>query len=119
MDDMNPVMFENPGGTKFWYLDDIRHRTDGPAVEWANGDTEWWQHGIRHRTDGPAIEYADGTKAWLLNDDYHRTDGPAIEYASGGMSWYLRGHSLSFDEWLDQNPDMTGEEKVMFKLQYG
>lgn len=33
------------------------HRTDGPAVEWSNGDKEWWQHGLRHRVDGPAIMY--------------------------------------------------------------
>ena len=96
MDDMNPVMFENPGGTKFWHLDDRRHRTDGPAVEWANGDTEWWQHGIRHRTDGPAMEWENGHKEWYLHDCV-----------------------FSFDKWLDQNQTLTDEEKVMFKLQYG
>jgi len=28
----------------------------------------WYQNGKRHRTDGPAVEYADGTKCWYLND---------------------------------------------------
>ena len=50
-----------------WYLDGVRHRVDGPAVEYANG-TKWWlQNGQRHRADGPALEYTDGTKFWYLN----------------------------------------------------
>ena len=32
------------------------HRTDGPAVEYSNGDRVWYQNGFLHRIDGPAIE---------------------------------------------------------------
>jgi hypothetical protein len=96
MDDNQPIMTEMSEGTKFWCLD-----------------------GNYHRTDGPAIEYADGDMFWLVRDRFHRTDGPAIEWANGGKNWYLNGEELTFDEWLDQNPDMTDEEKVMFKLKYG
>ena len=32
------------------------------------GTKEWYLNGECHRTDGPAIEYADGTKSWYLND---------------------------------------------------
>ena len=28
-------------GTKFWYLNGKRHREDGPAIEWEDGDKEW------------------------------------------------------------------------------
>ena len=28
-------------GTKYWYQDGKLHRTDGPAVEGANGIKEW------------------------------------------------------------------------------
>ena len=59
------MFFDN--GTKSWYLNDERHREDGPAIEWANGDKEWYLNGKRHREDGPAIEYDDGSKAWYLN----------------------------------------------------
>ena len=52
-------------GSKFWYLNDKLHRTDGPAVEYANGGKEWYLNGKRHREDGPAIEYADGRKRWF------------------------------------------------------
>ena len=32
-------------GTKKWYLNGIRHREDGPAVEWVNGDKDWYLNG--------------------------------------------------------------------------
>ena len=28
-------------GTKFWSLNGKRHREDGPAIEWADGDKSW------------------------------------------------------------------------------
>jgi hypothetical protein len=46
---------------------------------------------IRHRIDGPAIEYADGSKAWYVNGKLHRTDGPAIAYADGDKVWWVDG----------------------------
>ena len=78
-------------GNKFWYQNGKRHRTDGPAAEYATGDKYWWQNGKRHRTDGPAVEYADGGKEWRQNGDLHRTDGPAVEGADGYKCWYIDG----------------------------
>lgn len=37
-----------------WRMEGKLHRTDGPAVEWENGDLEWRQNDVLHRTDGPA-----------------------------------------------------------------
>ena len=54
--------------------------------------------GQLHRTDGPAIEWADGTKWWYQNGLLHRTDGPAVELADGGRVWYINGEELSEDE---------------------
>jgi len=34
-----------------------------------NGTTRWFLNGERHREDGPAIEYADGDKYWYLNGE--------------------------------------------------
>jgi hypothetical protein len=54
------------------------HRTDGPAVEWNNGDKWWFINGELHREDGPAIECSDGSKEWYLNgieyseDQFHQ-----------------------------------------------
>jgi hypothetical protein len=57
-------------GAKAWYLNGLRHREDGPAVELANGTKDWWLNGQLHREDGPAIEYSFGDKAWYLNDEW-------------------------------------------------
>ena len=64
-----PKMKEYSNGSKYWWLNGERHRTDGPAIEWYNGSKEWYLNGELHRTDGPAIEGSDGTKVWRLNDN--------------------------------------------------
>ena len=60
-------------GTVRWHdlKTDKLHRTDGPAVEYVNGNNLWYINDKRHRVDGPAIERADGSKAWYLNDVKH------------------------------------------------
>ncbi len=77
-----------------------KHREDGPAVEWNNGDKEWWINNKRHRTDGPAVEKYY-IKEWFINGKRHRNDGPAIEYNNGLRSWYLNGVQYS-EEQYDQ-----------------
>jgi hypothetical protein len=91
----NPKIDAN--GTKWWWANGQRHRTDGPAIEWADGDTEWYLYGVLHRTDGPAVEWANGDPPW----------------------WYIHGQGYLFDEWLDLNPELSDDEKLMMKLQYG
>jgi hypothetical protein len=49
----------------WWYRDGELHRSDGPAVELADGTKAWYSSGKRHRDDGPAVERADGTKEWF------------------------------------------------------
>ena len=98
--------YENPNGSKEWYVNGELHRIDGPAIEVANGDRFWYVNGERHRTDGPAVEQADGRKAWFVNDKRHRTDGPAIEFADGRKAWYIHGKKMSekqFDKWRAKN----------------
>ena len=69
----------------------LRHRDDGPAIEWTNGDKQWYRNGQLHRDDGPAIEYVSGHKQWYRNGQLHRDDGPAIEYVNGDKEWYRNG----------------------------
>tara|TARA_R110000851_G_scaffold113803_1_gene238636 strand:+ start:342 stop:560 length:219 start_codon:yes stop_codon:yes gene_type:complete len=59
-----------------------------------------------------------GDKFWMLHTKIHRDDGPAIEYADGYKSWWLNDNPLTFDKWLDK-VNMSDEDKVMMKLQYG
>ena len=113
----NPQIDDN--GDQFWYNKDGKfHRTDGPAVIWADGDQEWWLNGERHRTDAPAVIHANGARRWFLNGKFHRTNGPAYITVDGDQYWFLNGNQHDFDEWLDV-VDISDEGKVMLKLQYG
>ena len=95
-------------GDKYYYLNGLLHREDGPAVEyhfndeqWTNQDEydtfgsqirthkAWYSHGEYHRIGGPAIEWADGTNSWFVNGKKHRLDGPAIETFDGRKLWYV------------------------------
>jgi hypothetical protein len=49
------------------------------------------EKGELHRTDGPAVEYADNYREWYLNGKLHRVDGPAIEYKDGSCEWWQNG----------------------------
>ena len=39
---MNDGLYIDTYGTKHWYLNDKLHRTDGPAVEYSDGDKFWF-----------------------------------------------------------------------------
>jgi hypothetical protein len=64
-----------------------------------DGSKYWYLNDQRHREDGPAEEYPNGTKKWFLNGKLHREDGPATEYQNGTKKWYLNGVELSETEW--------------------
>ncbi len=79
----------------------------------ANGSKHWYLNDKRHREDGPAVEHADGGKSWYLGGKLHREDGPAMEYADGDKSWYLNGKCMTEEEHKEaMNPveEMTMEE---------
>jgi hypothetical protein len=94
--DNEPTLKITTYGNKHWFLNDIRHRVDGPAVESANGYKEWW-----------------------LNGELHRVDGPAIKWSFAREDWYLNGNYYTFDDWLKANKYISEEEKLMLKLTYG
>lgn len=109
------TMTADSNGNKFWKNENgLLHRTDGPAIEYANGTKVWGINGLLHRTDGPAVEYSDGTKKWWLNNKLHRTDGPAIEWANGTKEWHLNGKKLTEQEVMNNNSNklfcMTKEQ---------
>ena len=65
------VVIANDGTRRYYNAAGRLHRTDGPAVEYANGGTEWFQNGALHREDGPAAVYTDGSKLWFLHDKHY------------------------------------------------
>ena len=117
-----PTMMIDENGTREWCLNGKRHRTDGPAVEFANGNKVWWLNGLLHRTDGPAIEWVNGDKSWYLNGKLHRTDGPAAEFANGYNQWYLNGMSLGYNAdgfWVLWEMLKTDEQRAQLLLNCG
>jgi len=85
-------------GDRFWYLNGLLHRHDGPAAERADGGRYWYINGRLHREDGPAIEYAECVRYWYINGKLHREDGPAIESACGNLYWYINGKRVSEED---------------------
>ena len=102
--------------TQWFNLNGKRHREDGPAIEWANGDKSWWINGQRHREDGPAIEWANGDKEWCINDQLHREDGPAIECHNGDKWWYINGKELTEQEFNNKNKVELSLEEIANKF---
>jgi hypothetical protein len=49
-------------------------------AELTNGSKNWYLNDKRHRVDGPAIEWADGTKQWVLNGKHVYGLGPIGDY---------------------------------------
>ena len=43
-----PVCLEDNDGTKCWYLNGKKHRTDGPAVEYRGGTKCWYLFGEKY-----------------------------------------------------------------------
>jgi hypothetical protein len=118
------IVIVDDGGNKFWYLNGLRHREDGPAMEWANGNKSWWRNGDLHREDGPAVEFPNGDKEWWLNNKLHREDGPARERSNGTKEWYLDGwryNKKDFDRRMKAKTTCDGREIVIdgkkYKLQ--
>ena len=94
------IEVDEDGSRRYYNTNGELHRTDGPAIENANGTNLWAQNGLLHRTDGPAIEWWDGDKSWWQNGQRHRTDGPAIERNDGSMEWYINDEELTEAEFL-------------------
>jgi hypothetical protein len=79
------------GSVSLNVFDEVPHRKNGPAIEWANGSREWRWNGQLHRKDGPAHEVSGGYKAWYIYGVRHREDGPAIDSGDGHREWYRHG----------------------------
>jgi len=59
-----------------WFFDGLCHRSDGPAMEFADGHYAWFKQGRLHRVGAPAVNTDRGTE-WRVDGKLHREDGPA------------------------------------------
>ena len=100
------IEVDDDGSRRYYNTNGELHRTDGPAVEYADGGKGWCQTGQLHRIDGPAITRVNGHKEWWQNDLCHRTDGPAVEWNDSDEWWFINGERLSKGEFnliVEQN----------------
>ena len=64
------TMTTDEWGNKVWKNSrNYYHRTDGPAIEWSDGDKEWWLNGMLHRLNGPAVDRPN-RQLWYMNGKY-------------------------------------------------
>lgn len=99
-------------------LNGLRHREDGPAIEYSDGSKQWWKDGVQHRLDGPADEWADGSKLWIVDGRIHRIDGPAVELANGITYWVVNGVSINVIEIFGYEPTvpLTEDQQMILRL---
>ena len=90
--------------------------TNQPVTKICEDGTKYWYlNGMRHREGGPAIEYPNGSEEWYLNGKLHREDGPAIEYPNGIRRWYLDGKKFSVEDYI-QELRLLGKEEAVINL---
>ena len=88
-------------GTIRYYLGDLHHNPEGPAVIAYDGEhNEYGIKGLRHRIDGPAIEYLDGDYEYWEEGRLHNLQGPA-KCIDGVVEYWIDGlQYLSEDEYI-------------------
>lgn len=94
------------------------HRIDGFALEYNCGAKHWYINGIRHREDGPAIEWIDENekcliKRYYINGQLHREDGPAIEQDNGSPLYFLGNKEYGYREYWNTLLEISGMDPVL------
>jgi len=87
-----------------------------------NGTKRWYLNDMFHREDGPAIEFTDGGKQWYINGKPHRLDGPAVIFSNGDSVWYFHGIRVSIviTKWAEENDidlgNLSDVDKALIKI---
>ena len=88
----------NKFGDIYYYLNGRIHRTDGPAIDRANGSKEYWINGKRHRVGKPAVTIIEVNRCrYYINGELHRIDGPAIhdlDNPENGKYFFIEGKEI-------------------------
>lgn len=79
-------------GNRKRLINNLLHRTDGPAIDCRNGKTEWWLNGLRHRNNAPAMEWPNGKKEWWLDGKYYDEDLYRMIQFFNGINVQLSQH---------------------------
>jgi len=68
---------------------------------------------IRHRVDGPAVEWSHGTKYWIRNNEYHRLDGPANDFPFSEQLFFVGNVYITG---IDENGEYEGPNWLQGEL---
>jgi hypothetical protein len=72
--DDKPGLISDIYGVSIWYVRDEEGRAnDLPSRIFVGGQQEWRRDRLRHRDDGPAVIYADGQQDYWVNGEYVMT----------------------------------------------
>lgn len=63
-----------------------------------NRYVKYYRHGVKHRKDGPASLWDDGDLFWFLYGEEHRLDGPAEIY-NGIPCYYIHGYIYTKEQY--------------------
>jgi len=93
-------------------------RKEPYCIEYNNEIKYYKVNEILHREDGPAIIYFNRSRSWewFINGERHREDGPAY-FDGNQILWYLNNKKYSFEKWLKLTP-ISDEEVIFLKLKY-
>ena len=93
-----------------WMENNQLHRTDGPAILYADGGEEWYQNDELHNPNGPAVIFPGGSdenfqpkKEWWIHNERHRTDGPAVIHFDGSIEYWEQNDQVPVPEDWWQN----------------
>jgi hypothetical protein len=81
---------------EYWFdYNGFLHRDNAPAI--INSiSISYYQHGLRHRLDGPACIWHDGDETWFTDGELHRIDGPAVDSTNvNRKKWYIKGSEIN------------------------
>jgi hypothetical protein len=94
-------------GDTYWYVNDKRHRINGPAIELINGDTEWYINGIKYTEEqfNEIVNFPNLAVPYIKEKDsiYHikfKEDvGIRLSYV---LELYVDGVFIEYEEYLRQ-----------------
>ena len=116
---------------KTWYDNGKIHRIGAPAIEvwWGTNNElvyqEYYVENIRHREDGPAIIHPSGTEIYYIDGKLYNKNGPAIINKKDGkiigQQWFISNKDVtkSYKRWSKKhNTDPDSENFKFFCFEY-
>lgn len=90
-----PTVSHDDDQVCLWYYQDLLHRRDLPAIEYADGTIKYYKYGVLHNENGAAAYFSNGIREYFIEGIFIKkkgetthlptTDGMMIEDCSAGV----------------------------------